>query len=93
MNHQKIKKIKVFNRIKMKTQKKINGKAKTMVKIGNAKMKIDKTVTLQITQVQTGSPSNTKTKNSIIKVITIREIEKGSLEYRAMKSSRETIME
>ena len=61
MNHQKINKIKINNRIK--TQRKINGKVRTMVKIGNVKMKIGKIVILQIILARTGSPSNNYTKN------------------------------
>ena len=56
-------------------------------------MKIDKIVTQLITQEQTGSLSNIKTKNLIIKEITIRETEKGSLEFRTTITNKEITME
>lgn len=77
----------------MKNQRRTNGKAKETVKTGNAKMKIDKIVTQQITQEQTGSLSNIKTKNLIIKEITIRETEKGSLEFQTTITNKEITME
>ena len=77
----------------MKNQRRTNGKAKETVKTGNAKMKIDKIVTQQITQEQTGNLSNIKTKNLIIKEITIRETEKGSLEFRTTITNKEITME